>query len=64
MKTRQEMIYDFMLALAPSYYKQVDEMFEFCEKEGIETADSKEMIEGIYLDACQFVNYILEEESV
>jgi hypothetical protein len=58
------MIYDFMLALAPSYYKQVDEMLEFCEKEGIETSDSKEMIEGIYLDACQFVNYILEEESV
>ena len=64
MKTKQEMIYDFMLALAPSYYKQVDKMLEYCENEGIETADSKEMIEGIYLDACQFVNYILEEESV
>ena len=35
MKTRQEMIYDFMLALAPTTFEQLKIMDDYAKQEGI-----------------------------
>lgn len=35
MKTRQEMVYDFMLALAPQMYEQMQIMDDYAREEGI-----------------------------
>jgi hypothetical protein len=61
MKTKQEMIYDFMLALAPNYYSQIQEQKKYCEEVGVEMTDAETIIEFMYLDASMMANYILKE---
>ena len=62
MKTKQEMIYDFMLVLAQSFNAEKTEILEYCAKEGIEATNvSDDVAEFMYLDACIIVDCLLKE---
>lgn len=56
MKTRQEMIYDFMLALAPTYQKIQDDLVS---KEN-ETVCADDIADIIYMDAVSLADRYLE----
>lgn len=64
MKTRQEITYDLIIAMASSYEYQVDQTYAFREKEKLPIANSNVedgVMEHIYLTASAFAKYIEEE---
>jgi len=56
MKTRQEMIYDFMLALAPTYQKIQDDLVSSEN----ETVCGEDIADIIYMDAASLADRYLE----
>ena len=61
MKTRQEMIYDFMLALAPNYEAMYEEVFK-TENSGHVVAFNR-AAEEIYARANKLADIYLEEQA-
>lgn len=64
MKTRQEIIYDLIIAMASSYEYQVDQTYAYREKEKLSILNSDvegQVMEHIYLTANTFAEYIEEE---
>ena len=57
MKTRQEMIYEFMVALAPTYQRIQDDLLS-TSKDG--TLDLDDVAEVIYAQASGMANVYLE----
>ena len=47
MKTRQEMIYDFMLALAPTTFEQLQIMDDYAKEEGIPPISNDMVFRGL-----------------
>ena len=57
MKTRQEMIYDFMLALAPTYQRIQDDLVSTSKNGQIDVDDVADVI---YMQASGMANVYLE----
>lgn len=60
MKTRQEMVYDFMLALAPTVYEEGRISDQYAEEMGIEPIYIEEAIEQMHELAGKFADQYLK----